>query len=192
MNAEQLSLFGSGSIQAIREGCEYFVVISPPLVTQKKIGTMKRLLNKAVPIGLENLLSIPHISLFKKILPENDELVLARLRRAIEHLNVFTVRLNGADFFVHGARSKSLVLTIENPEPIRMIHALILREFRAPKGMTPHLTIARNIPAKYAPKINPVDYHLHDEFLCDRITVLKKAQGENNFSVLREITLRQY
>lgn len=191
MSAEQLSLFGSNAAPVARNRCDYFVLLSPPPAIIKKVATQKKTLSKIIRIGDKNLFSIAHISLFRMLTPENDELILGKLRRALQHLYTFTIRLNGAEFFIHGA-SRSLVLKIENPEPIRMIHALISREFRTSKGITPHLTIARNIPAKYAEKINPEDFHLYDEFLCDRVTVLKKTGGEEHFSVLLEIPLHQY
>lgn len=188
MSVEQLSLFGPDPVPIAPDRCDYFVLISPPPAIIRQIAAMKKTLHKTVPIGDQNLHSIAHISLFRMLVPENDDLVLQKVRHALAHLYCFTITFNGAELFVHGSTKKSLVIKIENPEPIRMIHAFITREFRTPKKITPHLTIARNIPVRYADKINPEDFYFYGEFLCDRITILKKGSENTKF----EIPLRQY
>lgn len=192
MNTAQLSLFGADAIPAARSRCDYFILISPPQKIIAKVDAKKRSLNKTVPAGDKNLHSVAHISLYRMLVPENDDLILQKLRRALAHLYRFTVRLNGAELFKHGRSKISLVLTIENPEPVRMIHAFIAREFRTSRSITPHLTIARDIPSRYAEKIRLQDFQLYDEFLCEKITVLKKTDGQEHFSVLFEIPLLQY
>lgn len=150
---------------------------------------MKKALHKIIPLGKENLHSIAHISLYKLQIPENDEFIIKKIRRALAHQHSFIIRLNGTEIFAHGNQSKTLVLKIANPEPINIIYALISREFRTSKRITPHLTIARKIPVRNFEKINVEDFHLYEEFLCDKVTILKKPEGEEHFVVLTEIPL---
>ena len=150
---------------------------------------MKKELHKIFPLGDENLHSIAHISLYRLLIPENDDFIIKKIRRALAHQHSFTIRLNGTEIFAHGNQSKTLVLKIANPEPINIIYALISREFRTSKRITPHLTIARKIPIRNFEKINVHDFHRFEEFLCNEITILKKLEGEEHFTVLTKIPL---
>lgn len=169
--------------------CEYFLLISPPPALIEKVRAMKKKLHKVVPIGEDNLHAIAHISLLKLPMRENDELVTGKVRRALTNLRSFTIRLNGAEAFTHGRASRSLVLRISNPEPVNILHAWISSEFGNRKGITPHLTIAKKIPAKNFAKVPVQDFNRYDSFLCDSVTVLKKTGGQEHYTLLAKIPL---
>lgn len=189
MRPGQLSLFAPEDIPQVYTPCEYFLLISPPPALIEKIRAMKKKLHKIVPVGEENLHSIAHISILKLRMRENDDLVTGKVRRALTNLHSFTIRLNGAEVFTHGRASRSLVLRISNPEPVSILHAWISSEFGNRKGITPHLTIAKKIPAKNFAKVPVQDFNRYDTFECDGITILKKTEGQERYSSLLRIPL---
>ncbi|QEH39675.1 2'-5' RNA ligase family protein [Chitinophaga sp. XS-30] len=189
MRSGQLSLFAPEDIPQAYTPCEYFLLISPPSALIEKIRAMKKKLHKIVPVGEDNLHSIAHISLLKLRMRENDELVTGKVRRALTNLHGFTISLNGAEVFAHGRASRSLVLRISNPEPVNILHAWISSEFGNRKGITPHLTIAKKIPAKNFAKVPVQDFNRYDSFLCNSVTILKKTGEQEHYTLLAKIPL---
>lgn len=189
MRVQQLSLFKTDDIPPAYAFAEYFILISPPAAVRKMIAGMKKALHKITPPGDENLHSIAHISLYKLRIPENDAFIIKKIRRALAHQHRFSIKLNGTEIFAHGNQSKTLVLKIANPEPINIIYALISREFRTSKRITPHLTIVRKISARNFEKINVQDFDHYEDFFCNEITILKKPEGKEHFDVLAKIPL---
>ena len=184
----QLSLFSE-------ELYEYFFLIQPDSKTSKEVKLYKHIMNSSIPLSGENLRSVPHLSLFKWTARAGlDEYIINKTEKALKNKPGFKVKLDGLDIYHHGQIKKSLVLKVKNPLPIESVNKSLISEFKFhPYKIRPHITIARSVPVRDFDKlsnslINQFDYK--GEFLCNKITILKKMLGAGkNYVVLHETVL---
>lgn len=181
---DQLSLFEE-------ERFEYFFLIQPDGKTAKEVRSYKMILNEAIPLSHENTLSTPHLSLFKwQVNGGIDNYIIQKTSKALKNVSSFKVKLGGMDIYTHGSSSRSLVLKVDNPDPIRAVNRSLVNEFQfKEQKLQPHITIARSIPAqdfnKLGYRFRQFDYK--GEFYCNKISILKKRIGDDkNYILLHE------
>ncbi len=186
---EQLDLFGKQKLH------EYFITISPDQRTSERVKLSKMAFNNLIALSQENLWSVPHLSLFRFQAPFNsDEAVIRKMNRVLAGAGSFKVEVGGLDVLDHGNVKKTIVYKIRDAEKIKSLQSSISKEFRyrSPSKFTPHITIARNIPM---PDFNRLVHSLKHfdykgEFMCHKITVLKKVLGESKtYSLFYEAKL---
>ena len=152
-NTAQLSLFQETVY-------EYFVLLSPSDAVKEAVDNLKQRLHAEIGLEPHNLNSIAHLSLFKTEALA-DAPIKKLVKKAAASLQPFTVRLTGHEVLKHGGASRTLCLTVEDPEPINaLIEALdpkpaAKRSYRqtsildkrqyTKKAILPHVTIARGI-----------------------------------------------
>ncbi|PSL48887.1 2'-5' RNA ligase [Chitinophaga niastensis] len=168
----------------------YSIVISPPKKNIEDIALLKVVLHQKIGLSPINLKSIAHISLLKLSCPDDDLFIINKVNRAISYQHRFSIKLDGADIFNHNT-SKTLFIKINNPTPIATIHQLILAQFNRRRKINPHLTIARAIPNNDFKKITLSAFDYHDEFFCDRITILKKPIDSIRYKIIYEAMLEE-
>ncbi|CAL1520690.1 2'-5' RNA ligase family protein [Chitinophaga sp. MM2321] len=185
-NHIQLTLF---DYEDIRQ--EYFILISPGKFIIEKVKQLKKILHEKIRLSQTNRRSVAHISLFKFIYKDDDLSVINRVTRAVTQQHPFMVKLNGAGMYRHGNVTKTLILKLGNPYPVKVLQQLISREFNKRKKIDPHITIARSVLNEAFDKITVSEFDYYDEFLCDRITILKKPIAGGSYISLAEIFLKE-
>lgn len=198
-NNAQLTLFNENVY-------EYFVLLSPDDAIKEAVDGLKEQLHGMIGLEEYNRKSIAHVSLFKTK-ATSDTQVLKLVKKAAAAQQPFTIKLDGHEVLKHGGVSRTLCLKIEDPEPINNIVALLdpkpeaKRSYRqtsildkrprAKKVIHPHVTIARNIATADFDRLEdltPFDYQ--NEWLCDRITILRRLDGSNGpFGPVKEVKL---
>jgi 2'-5' RNA ligase len=182
----QLNLFSN-------EVHEYFFLIQPDQKTEKEVKLYKRIVNSSIHLSNENLLSVPHLSLFKWATSSSlDDYIIQKTEKALKNKGEFKIKLDGLDVYSHGSIRKSLVLKVKDPQPIESVNRSLTNEFRfKPHKIRPHISIVRSIPVNDFEKISPLEqFDYKGEFTCNKITVLKKAGGQDQkYVVLHEAPL---
>jgi len=173
---------------------EYFFLIQPDLKTEKEVKLYKRIVNSSIHLSRENLWSVPHLSLFKwRVNYSMDDFIVRKTVKALKDISEFIVELDGVDVYDHGKVKKSIVLRVKNPESVCSVNKSLMDEFKFQyRKISPHITIVRSIPVKefgkLAYSLNRFDYK--GEFVCNKITILKKIIGEDrNYVMLHEEVL---
>lgn len=171
---------------------EYFVLIAPDEKVKASVKQAKIMLNSEVRIGSHNMSSIPHITLFKFISGMDSGFLKDMISASLQNIKGFAVELDGLHVFSHGHTSRSLVISIKDPAPIRTIdrRLRILRD--SPREIVPHVTIARSLPVSEFNKISELHkYNVTGNFYCDRVTVLRKPVSNPNahYEICTEIFL---
>ena len=185
---------------------EYLILLSPSDPIKEEVDRLKQLLNEQIGLEPYNLNSIAHVSLFTTEAAE-DSSVVKLVKKIASAQPPFNVVLAGHEVLKHGNVSRTLCLKIEDPEPINNIMSLLAppkeskRAFRqttildkpqrAKKIIHPHITIARRIPLQDFTRITDLSaFDYHDEWLCDRITILRRPTGSiGRFSPCKVIPL---
>ncbi|MCO6147369.1 2'-5' RNA ligase family protein [Flavobacterium sp. NRK1] len=198
-NNTQLTLFNENVY-------EYFVLLSPSDTVKEAVDALKEQLHALIGLEDYNRKSVAHVSLFKTR-ATTDSQVLKLIKKVAAAQQPFTIKLAGHEVLKHGGASRTLCLKIEDPEPVNNLMALLDpkpiakksyrqtsildKPQRAKKVIHPHVTIARTIATADFDRIEdftPFDYH--DEWLCDRITVLRRLEGTTGiFSPVKEVML---
>jgi 2'-5' RNA ligase len=173
---------------------EYFFLIGPDEETMKAVRELKQLLHDRIVLSWANLNSKPHLTLleFRTTESAEEEIIRKSIAALSEH-SAFPVALDGAMVFEHGRSSRSLVLKVADPKPVLETQALLKKALRLKRQrMTPHLTIARDIPLANFNKLESLDdFNYTGEFRCDRILLLKKpAAVKAAYTVLHEVLLK--
>lgn len=170
---------------------DYFVLISPSEEVKNETKKLKNKLYKIIGRKTENEYSIAHISLFKTQY-EMDNHLLEKLRKSLADVKPFTIAVNEADVFFHGATKKTLYLKIENPKPIQVLFETIGEEFKFRKEIVPHLTIEKALPINDFDKLgNDLSaFNYKSDWICDRITVLKMNPKKGTYKMVEEILLQ--
>lgn len=182
----QLSLFTDKALPNLKQW-EYLVVLPTTENIAEDIQQLKEKV-KTMSISCEALFSKAHITLDNFVHVNPDMALL--LEKILSGQKKVVVNLTGQAIFQHGSK-KTLYLKVENPEPIKLLHALLTR--KSAKNFTPHLTIAKNITPedfeKLAPFLSEFDYK--HQWICDRVTILKRLHGAKNkkFELAAEIPL---
>lgn len=198
-NTAQLSLF---TVTVY----EYLILLSPSDSIKEEVDRMKELLHGMIGLEPYNLNSVAHVSLFKTEAAENGP-VVRQVKKIASGVQPFTITLAGHEVLKHGGVSRTLCLKIENPEPINNLLSLLNpapetkrsyrqtsildKRTRAKKIIHPHITIARSIATADFDRIEdftPFDFT--GEWLCDRITILRRVAGSTgHFSPVSEVVL---
>ncbi|HVI43477.1 MAG TPA: 2'-5' RNA ligase family protein [Chitinophaga sp.] len=190
----QLCLFDTEEMGSTHPISEYFILIPPDSRITGDFSLLKAILHAEIPLSPANLRSIAHISLFKIRSRGNEELITQKVHHALHGLKKFPVKLHGAGIFTHGKVSATLYVNIEESTSIQHLHQLLINEFRAShRTLIPHITIARSIPIKYLAQLKtmlPV-FDYKDEFICNRIIILKKniSNMDTRYHPFKEIFL---
>ncbi|MFL9844240.1 2'-5' RNA ligase family protein [Flavobacterium rhizosphaerae] len=175
---------------------EYHVLISPTDEVIEHVDMLKARLNDIIDIGAFNIKSIAHISLFKYEAYQSVNVKEVFTKgAALSEIMPFLIKIEGCKVFSAGD-SRSLVLEIINPQPIDYLAALLNpakkrkpkkpvkqtsildKPVKKPATIHPHITIARNIAAEELALVTDLSaFDYKAEFLCDRITILKRPAG---------------
>ena len=196
-NTAQLTLFPETKY-------EYHVFVSPPKNVIEDVAGLKNKLKSM--IGMAPYNETPaHITLAAFDAYESAD-VKENIRNALSGLRSFPIKIKGYDTFTH---SNTLHLKVINPETLDDIAFSIKsqkkvrkqtrqtsildpkRQVKRQPVITPHITIARNIPHDDYGRIGDFSaFEYTTEWLCDKITVRRRICGsENNFKAYAEIRL---
>ncbi len=195
----QLSFFEEPKPKVIRPVYEYFFLISPDWAIKDTVRYLKKKLDREVGIDKRDLVSVPHISLFKtRTFVENLDIDV--YAAALSKSHAFEIHITGLGAFEQYNRKKTFYLKLKEQDIISGIFYTLLecRGDNRQQDFTPHLTIARNISERQLSNIpNLNDYNLKAEFFCDRITVLKRQLNPHDspktrFEVYDEIHLLKH
>jgi 2'-5' RNA ligase len=203
-NPDQFSLFPETLY-------EYHILLSPSDAIKEDVDNLKQQLHELIGIAARDLQSIAHITLLKMEAFESTD-VKVQIKKAVTGFSKFTIKVNGHSQFENGSE-RTVVLKIDNPHAIDDLVAAIKKpnRKRAPKvvnrqtsiidkpsvfkpkklGMTPHITIARNIPASDLEKIEDLTpFEYTNEWVCDRITIRRRIAGTDKlFTPAGEVKL---
>lgn len=198
-NNAQLTLFNENVY-------EYFVLLSPSDAIKEAVDGLKEQLHALIGLEDYNRKSVAHVSLFK-MRATTDNQVLKLVKKVASSQEPFTIKLDGHEVLKHGGVSRTLCLKIENPDPVNNLvelldpkpitkksyrqTSILDKEPRAKKVIHPHVTIARTIATADFERIEDFTaFDYHDEWLCDRITILKRLEGSTgHFSPVKEVAL---
>jgi len=198
-NNAQLTLFNENVY-------EYFVLLSPSDAVKEAVDGLKEQLHALIGLEDYNRKSVAHVSLFK-MRATADNQVLKLVKKVAASQEPFTIKLDGHEVLKHGGVSRTLCLKIENPDPINNLiklldpkpiakksyrqTSILDKEPRAKKIIHPHVTIARTIATADFDRIEDFTaFDYHDEWLCDRITILRRLEGSTGFfSPVKEVKL---
>jgi 2'-5' RNA ligase len=159
---------------------EYFILISPDHKVKQYVRDLKEKLNQKIGLSEENVNSVPHLSLM--LLRKGniqDSTVIEKTKRSLSEESGFKIELSKATSLGH-PETNDLILTVENPEPVKKIFKNLLAQFEPgrnhPRFFAPHITIGRGIPKKDFENISPAlsEFDLKTEFLCRSITILRR------------------
>lgn len=196
-NTAQLTLFPETKY-------EYHVFISPPKNVIEDVAGLKNKLKGM--IGMAPYNETPaHITLAAFDAYESAD-VKENIRNAVSGIKSFPIKVDGHGTFDN---SKTLHLKVTNPELLDDIafgiksqkkakkesrQTSILDPKRQPKRkpvITPHITIARNIPHDDYGRIGDFSaFEYATEWICDKIIVKRRICGsDTNFKAYAEIRL---
>ena len=198
-NNAQLTLFNENVY-------EYFVLLSPSDAVKEAVDGLKEQLHALIGLEDYNRKSVAHVSLFK-MRATADNQVLKLVKKVAASQEPFTIKLDGHEVLKHGGASRTLCLKIENPDPVNNLvelldpkpiakksyrqTSILDKAPRTKKVIHPHVTIARTIATADFDRIEDFTaFDYHDEWLCDRITILKRLEGSTgHFSPVKEVVL---
>lgn len=154
---------------------ELLFLISPPRHIMSDVSVLKDDVHYLIGHKLEDRYSKGHISLFK--FTDNDEHIKDLLHfvetRAME-FKPFNVFLKGFGVFYNGTK-RTIYMDIVNKSPIQEIFEKVVKQ---DSNYTPHIPIAKNLATddflRCWPYLKGLNYS-NQHFLCDRITVLTRA-----------------
>ncbi|MDB5225925.1 MAG: hypothetical protein JWN78_118 [Bacteroidota bacterium] len=176
---------------------EYFFIIPPDTPVIRNFNFLKKKVMDIVLLPDHIRYSKAHISLFAcSMRSDLDSFIIYHAEKALAGINTFIVELGHLELWDHGNISQSLVLIVENAQPIKTINNLLIDEFKFKhNSIQPHLSIARSMPIRDSLKLTPILHELNykGEFLCNRITILKKLIDNNmpqQFKILHEVLLK--
>ncbi|ALM49456.1 hypothetical protein AMR72_11430 [Flavobacterium psychrophilum] len=198
-NNAQLTLFNENVY-------EYFVLLSPSDAIKEAVDGLKEQLHTLIGLEDYNRKSVAHVSLFK-MRATADNQVLKLVKKVASSQEPFTIKLDGHEVLKHGGVSRTLCLKIENPDPVNNLvelldpkpiakksyrqTSILDKAPRAKKVIHPHVTIARTIATADFERIEDLTaFDYHDEWLCDRITILKRLESSTgHFSPVKDVML---
>ncbi|WP_333821410.1 2'-5' RNA ligase family protein [Ohtaekwangia sp.] len=166
---------------------ELFFIIAPPRHIMSDVSVLKDDVHYLTGREFEDRYSKAHISLFKYS-DEHLEDIVKHVERKAAHFKPFNIFIKDLNVFYNG-NNRTIYLDIVNKYPVRDIFEKLIKE---ESGYTPHITIARKLAAddflKAWPYLKDLPYSQH--FLCDRITVL--ARAENQWIHYKDIMFGEY
>lgn len=157
---------------------ELSFIISPPRHILSDVSVLKDDVHYLTGRKLTDRYTRANIALFKYCDTEDRTSHMIRFVEAraakIEPFNVF---LKDFGVFYHGAL-RTIYMDIVNKSPVQEIYEKIVKE---DPQYVPHIAIARNLTIENFlrcwPHLKALRYS-NQHFLCDRITVLSKADGK--------------
>lgn len=168
---------------------EYYFLISPPTEIKEYVEELKEIFKESdYESGTLSLMA--HISLFTQLAPESFDMS-TEASKALIGQSKFNVKITGADHFKNG-NQRTLYLKIENHHPFSSLITSLKQKFRKiPKKIVPHISIARHInEADYEKIGSPDPFKYMNEWLCDRIVIIRRVAGSiRGFSPYSEILL---
>lgn len=152
----------------------YLIVLSPPQEVKDAIAKIKKDLNAIADIGERNVQSIAHITLFDKL--TDDENLAETTKELVKEQKPVKIEIGKWNFYDHG-HSVTVLLEIENPEPI-----VALMEVLKSKNKSPHISLAKKISHETFEKLKPYLENLTytEEWHCTEINVLRKLMSEKH------------
>jgi 2'-5' RNA ligase len=157
---------------------EYFLLISPVSEVKQRVRELRYKLHKHVGLSLENLISVPHLSLV--LFRQRDEMdsnVLDKTISAISGFRPFSISTDKAGVFNHPS-NKDVVLKVENPDMVRALMDSLSDEFRfSANRYAPHITIGKSIANKNFEKVSPSlnEFDCKTTFMCNSVTILRRT-----------------
>ncbi|MBL0742593.1 2'-5' RNA ligase family protein [Chryseolinea lacunae] len=153
---------------------ELFFIISPPRHILSDVFVLKDDVHYLIGHKFADRYSTAHISLFKYADEHVDDMV-RHVETKVSTMKPFNVFIKNLNVFSHGSE-RTIYLDIVNKYPVRDIFEKLIKE---DANFTPHITIAKKLSSedflKAWPYLQGFAYSQH--FLCDRITVLARAEG---------------
>jgi 2'-5' RNA ligase len=159
------------------EEVAYFILISPAKRIRDWVIDQKRRLHAEIPLSDFNLYAIPHISLYKIKMEDNDEMIKRKVSTAIATHTSFHQPLSGIEYLTHGNVSFSVCVKVAKPERIVALYQSLRETFKFKKtNFHPHLTIARGIDNNNKSAVQRLFKMMNyeDSFFCDHVLILKK------------------
>lgn len=156
---------------------EYFILISPVRRVRDWVASQKRRLHAEIKLSDFNLYAIPHISLYKIKMEDDDEMIKRKVSAAIKKHTIFHQSLSGIEYLLHGHVSFSVCVKVSKPERIIALYHSLREVFKFKEvSFYPHLTIARDIDNKYKPTVQKLfqTTSYNESFFCNNVLVLKK------------------
>lgn len=153
---------------------ELMFLISPNQGVTSDVRVLKDDVHYLTGKRFESQDSKAHITLFTDRYKETEiERVLAVIEERLQNFNAFEVIIKDFGVFHHGS-NRTIYMDIVNKYRIRDIFESIKN---TEDNFTPHITIAKNLPAEDFLKCWPYFKSLHysQHFRCERITVLSKS-----------------
>ena len=150
---------------------ELLFVISPAEGISSDVRVLKDDVHYLTGKTFEGHGAKAHISLFP-YLGDNSENIIRQVEEQAMNFSSFEIIIKDFGVFHHG-NNRTIYMDIVNKYRLRDIFESITGSERS---FTPHLTIARNLPAEDFLMCWPYFKELHysQHFSCDRITVLAK------------------
>lgn len=152
----------------------YLIVLSPPPDVKDAIAKIKKELNAIADIGERNVQSIAHITLFDKL--TDDENLKDTTQDLASGRRSFWIKSGKWNYYDYG-HSVTVILEIENPEPI-----LQLMEVLKSKNKSPHISLAKKISYETFEKLKPYLENMtySAQWKCNEINVLRKLMSEKH------------
>lgn len=181
----QLPLFNERKETIGKVIYEYFFIISPDWSIKKEVKEIKKKLDNAIGLDKADIHTVPHISLFK-IRNASPNLDISQYAEALSKARAFEINVHGLGLFHQYNGKNTLYLKLQEHEPIVELYCNLIkcRGYNSRSGFVPHITIARNITEQNLNGISGLSEHnFKGGFYCDRVTVLKKAIYQMDFSL---------
>ncbi len=154
---------------------DYLLVISLPDEVKEMVRKYK--LSSAKVIGnFDSMHSIAHISVTNQYrqMPVTMGQKLGNYQRFVIRLKPIELRISGFAYFQHGRSGFTIYAKIEMDAEVNKWFAHLKRIFGDKQSMTPHITIAKNIPPHAFKTLWPyfVTREYRHTFVPDKLTVL--------------------
>jgi|GEM_PF-5939128 len=176
-NTAQLELFDIPKVVTTTL-YEYLIIITPSDEITRYVKKMNAEVNKVLGNEIKDPPFKAHITLVYYKGPLNmDELFMTAVNELAAQTKCFTVKINGFDYFEDNPDSNTVFLSIENKKDVAQIHEFLISRTQLPiHDFTPHISIKRHVKSGRTPIVKEflgkIDYHT--EFLCDRVSILKR------------------
>lgn len=182
----QLSLFEKPNL------VEYFFLLTPPKEILDDVREIKAKIHSRIKLSPETLQSKAHISLLEfPQMNRTEEQIIEKSNRLFRDMQSFGVQMHGFGIFYHGRDKRTVYVKVKDSGPIQQMYTLLAGELKLKsEKFTPHLTIVRSIPAHELERIEDdlMNYEYANEFLCEKITLLKREINDDFQSAYQLVT----
>jgi 2'-5' RNA ligase len=177
--------------------CDYMMLISPPAEVKETVRKLK--LSSAKVIGeYDGMHSIAHITVTGqgRQMPVMMKEKLEYYQKKLLRLKASYVRINGFNYFLHGASSATIYARLDLNTELTEWFAQVKRVFGDNQKFVPHITIVKNIPIENFRKLWPYfetrSFNVY--FLADRLTVLARptfGSGRSRWTNFKDIYFKK-